>query len=53
MLPILDPVTDAPVSTLAVRPFEVLSENPDQEERTQTINEAVGKLLADFPPYGD
>ena len=30
---------------------KTLSENPDQEERTQTINEAVAKLLADFPPY--
>jgi len=29
---------------------KTLSENPDTEERTQTINDAVAKLLADFPP---
>jgi len=32
---------------------KTLSENPDMEERTQNVNDAVAKLMADFPPSGN
>lgn len=29
---------------------KTLAENPDAEQRTQAVNDAVAKLMADFPP---
>jgi hypothetical protein len=29
---------------------KTLAENPDAEQRTKAINDAVAKLMADFPP---